>query len=232
MDENRILIIEDDEKFVRILTDYLQQHNFIVKSATDGSKGIELANTFEPKLIILDLMLPKVNGFTVCQRLRHWYRGGVLMLTACDDFTEQVACLEIGADDYLTKPISPRLLLAKVRTVLRRVHRAEHLNQRVQRFGSLLIDSNDRKVSYCGKAVELTDAEFELLEILITNRSGPVAKDVIMRKMRGIEYDGVDRSIDNRISTLRKKFADNPMERPKKIVSVRGKGYLFVEGEW
>lgn len=233
-----ILLIEDDLKLAELITSYLSQHGFAVTHAKDGQKGLELASELLPQLIILDLMLPNVDGLTVCRKLQAWYQGVLLILTASGDDMDQVAALEMGADDFVNKPIHPRVLLARVRVLLRRYEESSDTSdQNVTQvrdqltFGRLKINFGRRQVELAGESIKLTETEFELLWLLANNPEQPVSRDDISQSLRGIEYDGLDRSIDNKIVSLRKKLGDvNGL--PRRIITVRGKGYLFITDQW
>ncbi|MBJ7537898.1 response regulator transcription factor [Marinomonas transparens] len=233
-----ILLIEDDLKLAELITSYLGQKGFIVNHAEDGQKGLELAEQLLPQLIILDLMLPHVDGLTVCRKLQAWYQGSLLVLTASGDDMDQVAVLEMGADDFVSKPIHPRVLLARVRALLRRYekntdtsHQTPETNKDQLTFDSLMINMGRRQVELAGEPVKLTETELELLWLLANNPEKPVSRDQISQSLRGIEYDGQDRSIDNKIVSLRKKLGDSH-GLPRRIITVRGKGYLFITDQW
>jgi len=236
--QNTILLVEDDLKLADLIKTYLTQQGFNVSHAQDGQQGLELAANILPQLIILDLMLPNVDGLTVCRKLQTWYQGALLILTASGDDMDQVAALEMGADDFVNKPIHPRVLLARIRTLLRRYEKktstpyqdnATNNDQLI--FDSLKINIGRRQVDLAGDPIKLTEAEFELLWLLASNPEQPMSRDKISKSLRGIEYDGLDRSIDNKIVSLRKKLSDNHGQ-PRRIITVRGKGYLFITDQW
>ncbi|TQV86262.1 response regulator transcription factor [Exilibacterium tricleocarpae] len=235
IETQRILVVEDDVKLADLVGTYLGKHHFEVAYAIDGKSGLAQARDTQPHLIILDLMLPEMDGLSVCRELRTWYRGRILVLTASDEDMDQVACLEIGADDYVTKPIHPRVLLARIRVLLRR----EEFEQPGATsaatdeivYGGLSVHRGRRQVTLDGTPVVLTDAEFELLCLLAENPEQSLSRDAIMQATRGVQHDGLDRSIDNRIVALRRKLGDNK-GLPKRIITVRGKGYLFVTDQW
>lgn len=229
----RILLVEDDIKLAGLVSNYLRKHQFNVAHAENGRLGLELAHTLQPHLIILDLMLPEMDGLSVCRELRGWYKGRIIVLTASDEDMDQVASLEIGADDFVTKPIHPRVLLARIKVLLRREEfNASDIGKTDSiTYGGLTLYSGKRQAHLHGKAINLTEAEFGLLWLLANNPERSLSRDDIMQSIRGIEYDGVDRSIDNRIVSLRRKLGDNE-GLPKRIITVRGKGYLFVTDQW
>src|SRR5699024_5234341 len=180
-------------------------------------------------LVILDLMLPGQDGYSVCRQVRDKYQGPILMLTARTDDADQVQGLDEGADDYVCKPVRPPVLLARIKALLRR---AEVLETRqntleVLQFGQLTIDHARRSAFLADKPVELTGAEFDLLWLLAVNAGTALSRETIFNELRGIEYDGVDRSIDVRVSRIRPRIGDDG-EQPKVIKTIRNKGYLFV----
>ena len=186
----------------------------------------------KPDLVVLDLMLPGEDGLSICRQLRPRYEGPILMLTARSDDMDQVLGLEMGADDYVCKPVRPRVLLARIRALLRRSEPGEVEplpagEVRRLQFGPLLVDSARREAFLGGALIELTSAEFDLLWLLAANAGRILSREEIFASLRGIEYDGQDRSIDVRISRIRPKIGDDPMH-PRLIKTVRSKGYLFV----
>ena len=188
-----------------------------------------------PDLVILDLMLPGKDGISICRDIRPHYKGFVIMFTAKEEEVDQVVGLEIGADDYLIKPVRPRILLAKVRAFLRR---EEHYSPEEDPssgddkvFGSLVISSQARFVTLDRTSITLTSMEFDLLNLLCTHPGEVLSRDFIAQRLLGREYDGFDRSTDTGISALRKKLQDNARE-PKRIKTIRGKGYVFIPTAW
>jgi two-component system response regulator RstA len=175
-------------------------------------------------------MLPGADGLTVCREVRSAYKNPILMLTARTDDMDQVLGLEMGADDYVAKPVKPRVLLARIRALLRRVETDSERDNSPARleFGALVIDNSAREVTLAGESVDLTSAEYDLLWLLASNAGTVLSRETIFEKLRGIQYDGQDRSIDVRISRIRPKVGDDP-ENPKRIKTVRSKGYLFVK---
>ena len=188
----------------------------------------------DPDLVILDLMLPGLDGFTVCQQIRPTFAGPILILTAREDDMDQVAGLEMGADDYVKKPIEPRVLLARIRALLRRFPIGQttvYENSSSRCFGRLSICRQSRNVLLEGIEVELTSNEFDLLWILADAAGTILNREYLFKTLRGIEYDGLDRTIDVNISRLRKKLGDSS-SHPFRIKTVWGKGYLFVFDAW
>ncbi len=224
----RILIVEDDQRLAGLTQEYLQRNGFHVHVEGDGAQALRRVLQEQPDLVVLDVMLPGVDGLTVCRELRaHHFNQPILMLTARSDDMDQVLGLEMGADDYVAKPVQPRVLLARVRALLRRVDGGEE--EQVQRleFGDLVIDNGARSVSLAGELVDFTSAEYDLLWLLASHAGSILSREDIFASLRGIEYDGQDRSIDVRISRIRPKIGDDP-DNPRRIKTVRSKGYLFV----
>lgn len=223
----RVMIVEDDERLATLTRDYLVANGLDVTVVSNGNEAIRRIPAEEPDLVVLDLMLPGADGLTVCREVRKSYRNPILMLTARSDDMDQVLGLEMGADDYVAKPVKPRLLLARIRALLRRVEgEMEAVPQRLE-FGQLVIDNGAREVLLNGASVEMTSAEYDLLWLLASNAGRVLSRELIFEKLRGIQYDGQDRSIDVRISRIRPKIGDDP-DNPKRIKTVRSKGYLFV----
>src|SRR5690554_1278067 len=226
---SRILIVEDDERLAELTKDYLESNGLTVSIEGDGSLAIERIKEEQPDLVVLDLMLPGEDGLAVCRIVRPYYSGPILMLTARTEDMDQVLGLEMGADDYVAKPVQPRVLLARIRALLRRTDKApeDEVAQRIE-FDDLVIDNGGRSVTLNGELVDFTSAEYDLLWLLASNAGRILSREDIFERLRGIEYDGQDRSIDVRISRIRPKIGDDP-ENPKRIKTVRSKGYLFVK---
>ena len=228
--EARILIVEDDQRLAELTQDYLESNGLKVGVEADGACAVDRVLAERPDLVVLDLMLPGEDGLSICRRLRPDYDGPILMLTARTDDMDQIQGLEMGADDYVCKPVRPRLLLARIRALLRRSEgpdEAPAAGSRRLTFGKLVIDNAMREAWLDGQTIELTSAEFDLLWLLAANTGRILSREEIFNSLRGIEYDGQDRSIDVRISRIRPKIGDDPMH-PRLIKTVRSKGYLFV----
>ncbi|MFZ3183776.1 MAG: winged helix-turn-helix domain-containing protein [Pseudomonas sp.] len=227
----QILIVEDDQRLAELTREYLASNGLAVAIESDGGKAAARILREQPALVILDLMLPGEDGLSICRTLRsQQYGGAILMLTALADDMDQVLGLELGADDYVCKPVRPRLLLARVHALLRRhpvSAQAEVEAKELLQFGPLQIDHARREASLHEVSIELTSAEFDLLWLLAANSGRILSREEIFTDLRGVGYDGLDRSIDVRISRIRPKIGDDP-EHPKVIKTVRGKGYLFV----
>jgi len=226
----KILIVDDDENLGRLISRYLLDHGFDVSVENSGTAAVDRIVSGQPDLVVLDVMLPGIDGLTICREARNHYDGPVLMLTALGDEVDEVAGLETGADDYLAKPVRPRLLLARIRALLRRQETNNGTpadSEQTIDLGDLVISAASRTVLLAGVPVELTTAEFDLLWLLASNAGRVLTRDEINSQLRGIEYDGLDRSVDLRISRVRRKIGDDPRQ-PVRIKSVRGRGYLMV----
>ena len=223
-----ILIVEDDQRLAELTREYLESNGLQVAIEADGANAAERIIKERPDLVVLDLMLPGEDGLSICRKVRDRYDGPILMLTARADDLDQVLGLETGADDYVCKPVRPRLLLARIRALLRRREPVEapSITKRLE-YGPLVVDSALREAWLRGELIELTGAEFDLLWLLTSNPGRIMSREEIFAELRGIEYDGQDRSIDVRISRIRPRIGDDP-EHPRLIKTVRGKGYLFV----
>lgn len=230
----KILIVEDDERLATLTRDYLENNGLQVSVEGDGGKAVNRILEERPDLVVLDLMLPGEDGVSICRRVRGQYHGQILMLTARTDDLDEVLGLEMGADDYVAKPVKPRVLLARIRALLRRsvAPAEEELEESANRltFGPLVVDNAMREAWLNEESVELTSAEFDLLWLLCSNAGRVLSREEIFSQLRGIEYDGQDRSIDVRVSRIRPKIGDDPMH-PRLIKTVRSKGYLFVKSE-
>ncbi|HHS83616.1 MAG TPA: response regulator [Gammaproteobacteria bacterium] len=232
-----ILLVEDDVRLSTLIQEYLQQQAITVSIEHRGDSASQRIMAESPDLVVLDLMLPGLDGLEICKMVRPEYHGPILMLTARDEDIDQVVGLEMGADDYVTKPVQPRVLLARIRALLRRFPKQAHQTGRQGnepddiRYGSFRISAAAREVWLDDTVLDLTTNEFELLWLLAVHAGEVLTRETILDRLRGIDYDGLDRSVDIRISRLRKKLGDNT-GRPFRIKTIRGKGYLFVKEAW
>jgi DNA-binding response OmpR family regulator len=227
-----ILLIEDDRRLADLTQTYLEQNGFRVAVESRGEQAVGRVAQLRPRLVLLDLMLPGVDGLTICRELRSIDNTPILILTARDTDLDQVIGLEAGADDYVTKPVDPIVLLARARALLRRAERSSATERRPDiTLGKLTISETSREVWLLGETVVLTTQEFELLALLARRAGQLVSREEVFRAMRGIDYDGLDRSIDGRISKLRRKLGDDA-NAPARIKTVWGKGYLLVPDAW
>lgn len=225
-------MIEDDDRLAMMLGDYLRQSGFGFSHAADGAQGLSLVQQASPDLVILDLMLPDMDGLQVCQKIRALSgaqaQTPVLMLTAKGDPMDRIIGLELGADDYLPKPFEPRELLARIRAILRRKADANSAGQTRMQFGSLEIDRDARTVMVKGQLCDLTSYQFDLL-VAMAERAGRVlSRDQIMEAVRGRELEAFDRSIDVHMGRIRMAIEDDH-KAPERILTVRGVGYVFAK---
>ncbi|MCK6391945.1 MAG: winged helix-turn-helix domain-containing protein [Azonexus sp.] len=229
----RILLVEDDERLAELTAEYLSRNDLTVHIEPRGDVAESRILTEHPDLVILDVMLPGKDGFEVCRAVRSQYRGVILMLTARDEDFDQILGLELGADDYIAKPVQPRVLLARIKALLRRLPTGGDAtgDQESLVFGQFRISQATRTASLNGQSIDLTTAEFDLLWLLASHAGNVLSRDDLLQELRGIGFDGLDRSIDARISRLRKKLNDDP-ENPTRIKTVRSKGYLFSKHDW
>ena len=223
----RILVIDDDERLNALLATYMDRFGFCVHSSTDPKAAIRALRSDPPDIVILDVMLPDMDGFAVCRKIRETSRVPIIMLTARGEVVERILGLELGADDYLAKPFEPRELVARVQAVLRRGVSSDG-EQRL-RLGSLDVDWTTRCACVAGRDLGVTTAEFELLGLLVRNPGRVLSRERILDGTRGIDWEAFDRSVDVLISRLRQKLGDDP-KHPSFIRTVRGAGYVFIGG--
>ncbi|MBC7719741.1 MAG: response regulator transcription factor [Chitinophagaceae bacterium] len=235
MTQQQLLMIEDDTRLATMVGEYLRQSGYGFTHAADGATGLAALQASSPDLVILDLMLPDMDGLEVCRRIKALGADGakaaVLMLTAKGDPMDRIVGLEIGADDYLPKPFEPRELLARIRAVLRRggeVASAANSEHKVLRFGTLEIDRDARSVTVAGVACELTSYQFDLLAALAERAGRVLSRDQIMEAVRGRELEAFDRSIDVHMGRIRSAIEVDAKD-PKRILTVRGVGYVFAK---
>ncbi len=224
----RLLLVEDDPRLAELVVASLSKAGYAVSHSASGAEGEALMRAGGFDLVLLDGHLPDKDGFDVLRDVRRDFAGRIVMLTARDDDIDQVLGLEGGADDYITKPVSPRVLLARIKALLRREPLAPALlpagESAELRFGALLIKPPARSVTLDEQEIELTTAEFDLLLFLAERAGSVVSRDDIMQGLRGLEFDGLDRAIDARISRLRRKLGS-----AERIKTVRAQGYLFAK---
>lgn len=228
---NHILLVEDDLRLANLIAKFLEQNDFRVSMLHQGNMVASFLQKNSPDLIILDIMLPNEDGFTVCRKIRNSYTSPIIFLTAKDSDFDHVHGLEIGADDYLIKPIEPHVLLARINMLLRRKKHSDKVLVNQLTYGQLTIHKASRQVTLASEHIELTSHEFELLWLLASHAGEPQSREYIHKKMINREYDGLDRSVDVRVSRLRKKLGDCT-STPYRIITVWGKGYLFSSTAW
>lgn len=233
-----IMLVEDDMSLAEWFSDYLSEQGYLVTLATRGDVAIELIESDQPDLVILDIMLPVKDGFEVCQAIRPFYHGPILMMTARDHETDEVLGLELGADDYVVKPVKPRVLLSRIKALLRRSASQgiapaviAEIDPNKLTFGQLCINANSRTTTLAGAKVAISSNEFDVLWQLAQAADNLVSRKELVIQRRGIDYDGFDRSIDILVSRIRKKLGDDA-SNPYRIKTVWGKGYLFVKDAW
>ncbi len=236
MEKIKILLVEDDKVLSRLIKEYLEKRDFTVLVDNHGDKAAELVMQEHPDIVILDIMLPLRSGTEICKELRRFYYGPIMMLTALDEEVDQIVGIEIGADAYLTKPVSPRLLQTRINGLLRLIARkkpsglvqpdgpsSEDLS-----VGPLRIHFASRTVYYDNTPVNMTTAQYDLLSFLAAHAGTVLSRDEIYQQLYGIEYDGINRAVDQLIVCIREKINDDS-KNPYLIKSVRGKGYLLVK---
>jgi DNA-binding response OmpR family regulator len=226
-----ILVVDDEPKILQIARDYLEHAGFSVSSARDGKTALAVVRSEKPDLLILDLGLPDMDGLDVCRAVRKASNVPIIMLTARDDDSDKVAGLELGADDYVTKPFSPKELVARVRAVLRRIEaeRAEGGDETL-RVGALALDVPRMKVTVEGEPVELTPTEFQLLAALARQPGRIFTRAQLLDVLHGVAFESYERAIDAHVKNIRRKIEPNPRE-PRYLLTVYGVGYKLAEEE-
>ncbi|MCG7566879.1 response regulator transcription factor [Pseudoalteromonas sp. CnMc7-15] len=228
-----ILVVEDDLSLSEWMQDFLSQNGYQVGCCGNGKEVEGYVQSHHPDLVLLDVMLPGMDGISVCTRLRQFYQQPIIMLTARDNELDEVIGLEVGASDYIAKPVRPRVLLARIKAALRPGSDEQPPKKEREsiQVGGLRIDTEARRVSFNNNEVALSNAEFALLCYLAQHAGEVVDRDSVFRAVKGREYDGLDRSIDVVVSALRKHFNDNG-NKPQRIKTIWGKGYLLVKDAW
>ena len=226
----KILLVEDDLGLQQLTKDYLEHNGLEVAVLERGDEVFSYLEKNHADLMILDVMLPGKDGFSVFRQVRDKFSLPILMLTAKSEDFDQVLGLELGADDYVIKPAEPRVLLARVNALLRRGQTVTKTSEELQ-FGDLIIDKTSRIVQLSDKEIVLTSHEFELLWLLASNAGQVLSREHVHQHMIGRQYDGLDRTVDVRVSRIRKKLGDNS-DKPFRIKTVWGQGYLFVSDAW
>lgn len=227
---HKVLIVDSNTQFTGPLKEYLEGNGLFVSIETNGAYAIDRIRDQKPDLVILELNVPGENGLTICKLSRRHFSGPIIMVSDRIDELDQVLCLDMGADDFVNKPVSNRVMLARVQAQLRRLSHDDLIEvdskERLE-FGNLIIDNTMREAWLDNSPIDLTSAEFDLLWLLSSHAGQIMTREEIFHQLRGIEYDGQDRSVDVRVSRIRPKVGDDPIH-PRRIKTVRSKGYLFV----
>ena len=231
---DRILVIDDDVELCSLVAEYLEPEGFQIEAVHDGNRGLDRALNGDHLLVVLDVMLPGMNGFDVLRRIRNTSRVPVLLLTARGENVDRIVGLEIGADDYLPKPFNPRELVARIRAILRRTQAGEKAGERLEdqipdvvRVGDIELDPATRIVRQNGKPIELTSVEFNLLHVLLREAGRVVTREHLVDAVLSRKFSPFDRSIDMHVSKVRKKLCDSDIGSDH-IKTVRGVGYIFA----
>lgn len=230
MPDKKVLITEDDQTLLSVLKYNLNKEGYNVITASDGVQALEVARQDKPDLIVLDIMLPKMNGFELCRILRQEMTMPILILTAKDDEVDKIVGLDLGADDYMTKPFSMRELLARVRAMLRRAEMQVSQPDKGSLFkaGNIEVDIAHHRVTLGGSQLNLTPKEFDLLAFLVNNKGLVFSREQLLEKVWGYDYSGDTRTVDVHMRWLREKIEVNP-EKPVRLITIRGVGYK-IEG--
>jgi DNA-binding response OmpR family regulator len=223
---HKILVVDDERSILDLLEMILKKEQFQVATASDGKSAMVLFDSFNPDLVLLDLMLPDTNGHDLCREMTNKRRVPIIMLTAKNDIIDKVLGLELGADDYITKPFDTRELVARIKAVLRRLQKNEADDRKVLSHLDLVVDPENRTVTKAGNPIELTLKEYELLEVLIKNTRKVFGREELLRQVWGYDYMGDTRAVDICVTRLRKKIEDDS-SNPKHILTVYGFGYRF-----
>ena len=226
MSGERILVVDDEENIVDLVTLYLKKEGFLVESASDGLSAYEKIRTDEPALVVLDIMLPEMDGFEVCKKTRASSEVPIIMLTARDEDFDKIVGLELGADDYLTKPFNPRELVARVKAILRRVDRVERPDGKPLQVGDVKIDPARREVTIAGEPVTLRAKEFDLLMTFFEHPGIVLTREQLLNLVWGFDFYGQTRTVDVHVAHLRKRMAGSQSVR---IETVTGVGYKLVD---
>lgn len=242
-EQPHILLVEDDVSLADWVADYLTLRDFKVTKTARGDDAVDLIQQLNPDLVLLDGMLPGLDGIDVCKAVRPDFTNPIIMITARDEEIDEVLGLEMGADDFLVKPVRARALLTRIRILLKRQEQWRTMNAKqknqpitnkdkaILSFNNLIINREARTVNLASQALKISSKEFDVLWLLASKAGEIISREQLVSELRGFDYDGFDRSIDLRISKLRKKLDDNASE-PYRIKTIWGKGYLFVKDAW
>lgn len=225
MTGERILVVDDEANIIDLTRIYLEQEGFQVEAATDGTQALEKIRDLTPALVVLDIMLPEIDGFEVCRQTRAWSDVPIIMLTARDEDIDKIVGLELGADDYLTKPFNPRELVARVKAILRRADRVAQVSDRPIHVGDVTIDPARREVTVAGELIELRAKEFDLLLTFAENKGIVLNREQLLNLVWGYDFYGQTRTVDVHIAHLRKRISGSNIVR---VETVTGVGYKLV----
>lgn len=227
----RVLLVEDDVRLANLIVDYLKSYGMHIEVERRGDTVLTRLINYKPDIILLDIMLPGMDGLSLCEKLPDYFAGPILLMSALGSSEDQIKGLELGADDYVVKPVDPALLVARINNLLRRQNQPLPPESHCLVFGKLSIDPHAYVIRLDNKEVDLTNHEFELLWLLASQAGQVLTRQYIYQLLLNIDFDGKDRKIDVRISRLRKKLNDN-IETPFRIKTVWGQGYLFAPDAW
>lgn len=227
MDKLLAIIVDDDEKIAKLIKTYFETSGFETLIARDGYTGLDAILSRQPDIVILDLMLPGIDGYEVCRRVRKESDVPIIMLTARDEEADRLVGLEIGADDYVAKPFSPREVVARAKAILRRSQKVSAKQQEIITSGRLRVDPERFEARIDNSLLDLTPTEFKLLEFLVSNAGRVFSRLQLVERVQGYAFDGYERTIDAHIKNLRKKIGDNP-KAPSMIQTIYGIGYKFM----
>jgi DNA-binding response OmpR family regulator len=226
----RALVADDEPPLVKVVSSYLEREGFQVATAGDGERAVELARELDPDVIVLDLMLPGIDGIEACRRIRGFSDAYIVMLTARVEEIDRIVGLSTGADDYVTKPFSPGELMARVRAMLRRPRTGREQPGAVRRFGDLEVDHSAREVRRGGESIELTKIEFDLLDVLSAEPRVVFSRERLLEHVWGGDWFGDDHVVDVHIANVRSKLGDDP-RAPRYVRTIRGVGYRMGDGQ-
>ncbi|EAX47345.1 two component transcriptional regulator, winged helix family [Thermosinus carboxydivorans Nor1] len=225
----KVLVVDDDEKILKVLTAYLEKEGYSVITARDGWEAVDKARQLGPDIVLLDVMLPSLDGWGVCKEIRRTSDVPIIMLTARDDEADRIIGLELGADDYVIKPFSPKEVLARMRAIFRRLQPASRRDggERILKVGDAVLDQNSRSLTIAGTPVELTPTEYKLLELFLAHPGQVFSRLQLIEKVQDYAFEGYERTVDSHIKNLRKKLGASPDE-PHYIKTIYGVGYKLV----
>jgi len=225
----KVLVVDDDEKIIKVLVSYLTKEGYMTETAMDGKSAVEKARQWQPDIVLLDVMLPELDGLGVCKKIRRDSDVPIIMLTARDAETDRIIGLEIGADDYVTKPFSPRELIARIRAILRRIKPEGRRDNggNILRAGEIVLHQHNHTLTVQGNLIELTPTEYKFLELFLSHPDQVFSRLQLIENVQGYAFDGYERTVDSHIKNLRKKLGDSYGE-PRYIKTVYGIGYKLT----